>query len=95
MSPSGATVYGFDGDALWLAAARAQWTSQEGRVSLRLLGFVDVTSPSAVIKPAFRLSGHDRFAVELGVAIFEGPPGSLGGLADRNDQVLLTAEYGL
>jgi hypothetical protein len=93
--PSNRSVFQFDGDQLTVVGTRMSWTPRRGPVTLRLLGFVDVTSPSYAIKPALRLSGHDNLSLELAAAIYGGPAGSFGGLADRNDEVLLTVQYGL
>lgn len=92
--PAGERVYRYDGAHLVTVGSQIDWRA--GRlITLRMLGFVDVTSPSYLVMPAIRLSGHDNLAAELAVGLYGGPPNSLGGSFGRNDEVVLTIEYGL
>jgi len=93
--PVGREVFQMDGDQLYLVASRFSWTPKNGPVTLRFLGFVDVTSPSYAVMPAIALSGHDNLSVEIAAMVFGGPEGSYGGVSDRNDEILLTVQYGL
>ena len=93
--PAGLEVFRFDQDRLYTIGSRVAWSTGRGTFQLRFLGFVDVTSPSYAIKPALRLSGHDHLSIEIAVGVYGGPANSLGGTQDRNDEVLLTVEYGL
>ncbi len=93
--PSDRTVYQYNGDRLTLLGGRMQWTPRSGPVSFNFLGFVDIDSPSYILKPGVRLSGHDNLSVEIAAAFYGGPAGSFGGDASRNDEVMLTVQYGL
>jgi hypothetical protein len=93
--PEGREVYGMDGAKLYVVATRIAWKPTGGMLSLRLLGFLDVTSPSYAVKPAVRLSGHDHLSIEIALGLYGGPAGSMGGLLARNDEVILTVQYGL
>jgi len=93
--PEGLAAFQMDGDRLWLTGTRIEWSPRALPLSLRLLSFVDLTSPSYIVRPALRLSGHDNLAVEVGVGIYGGPPGSWGGAADRNDELTITVQYAL
>ena len=94
--PDGRSVYQMSGDHLDLVGTRVQWTPTRGSpFSMRLLGFVDVDGPSYAIKPALGLSGHDNLSLEIAATFFGGPEGSYGGVADRNDEILFTVQYGL
>ncbi len=93
--PAGRQVFQMDGDQLYLVGSRFSWSPRNSPVSFRFLGFLDVTSPSYAVAPAIALSGHDNLSVEIAANIFGGPAGSYGGVADHNDEVLLTVQYGL
>lgn len=93
--PAERDVYQMDHDRLWLIGGRFTWTPRAGPVELGFLGFVDPTSPSYALRPSVRLSGHDNLSVEIAATLFGGPSTSYGGIADRNDEVLLTFQYGL
>jgi hypothetical protein len=93
--PADRSVFGMTGDHLTLLGSSITWTPQNGPLTLSLLGFVDVESPSYAIKPAVKMSGHDHQSVEIAAAIFGGPEGSFGGLPDGADEVSVTIQYGL
>jgi hypothetical protein len=94
--PDDRAVYQLDGDELLVFGTRVQWAPGAGPLSLRLLGFVDTRSePSYAIRPALRLSGHDHLSVEVAAILYGGPETSLGGIQSHNDQIVLTAQYGL
>jgi hypothetical protein len=93
--PADRAVFQMDGDQLWLVGGRMEWSPWSDLISLRFLGFVDVTSPSYALRPAIRLSGHDNLSAELALTLYGGDPGTFGGIADRNDAALLTVQYGL
>jgi len=93
--PAGQTVFQMDGDQLFLVATRVEWRAARLPVSVRLTGFVDLSSPSYAVGPALAYQGSDRVSVELSAALFGGPAGTLGGLADHNDEVAMTVRYGL
>ncbi len=93
--PDGLDVYQYQHDRLTLVAGRLEWTPKNGPVTLRFLGIVNVGSPSYALRPAIRLSGHDNLSVEIAAALYGGPEGSYGGVADRNDEIIITAQYGL
>lgn len=93
--PADRTVYQMDHDRMWLIGGRVSWNPGSGPVQLGFLGFVDPLSPSYALRPSMRLSGHDNLSVEIAAVLFGGPGTSYGGIADRNDEVLLTIQYGL
>ncbi len=93
--PMGQSVYQMSGDQLNLLGTRFAWTPKNGPFSLRLIGFLDIDSPSYAVKPALGLSGHDNLSLEIAATFFGGPQGSYGGVADRNDEILFTVQYGL
>jgi len=93
--PSGLDVFQLQHDHLDLVAGRLEWTPFAGPVTLRFLGFLDVGSPSYAIAPALRFSGHDNLSLEIAANLYGGPQGSFGGIADDNDEVLFTVQYGL
>lgn len=93
--PDALDVYQYQHDRLTLVAGRLEWNPKNGPVTLRFLGLVDVGSPSYALRPAIRLSGHDNLSVEIAAALYGGPQGSYGGVADRNDEIILTFQYGL
>jgi hypothetical protein len=93
--PSDRIVYQMDGDELYMTAGLIDWNPRNGALSFRVLGFFDVTQQSYAIKPALRLSGHDNLSVEIGAGLYGGPAGTFGGVADRNDEVIVTFQYGL
>ncbi len=94
--PAGADVYQMHGASAYLAAARIDWRPAASAISMSLLSFVDVaTTPSYAVRPAIRFSGHDHISLEAAAILYEGPPDTLAGAADRNDEVVLTVELGL
>lgn len=93
--PSDRTVYQMDGDELYMTAGLIDWNPRNGALTLRVLGFFDVTQQSYAVKPAIRLSGHDNLSLEIAAGIYGGPAGTFGGVADRNDEVIVTFQYGL
>ena len=93
--PSDRNVYQMDGDELYMAAGLVDWTPRNGSVTLRFLGFVDVTQRSYAVRPAIRMSGHDNLSMEIAAGIYGGPAGTFGGVADRNDEIMVTFQYGL
>jgi hypothetical protein len=93
--PAGSGVYQLDGDELWLVATQLSWTPNKSKVNLRLLGFVDVSLGSYALRPAVRIIGGDHLSVELAAGLYGGPAASFGGVADRNDEIVLTVQYGL
>jgi len=93
--PDALDVYQYQHDRLTLVAGRLEWNPKNGPVTLRFLGLVDVGSPSYALRPAIRLSGHDNLSVEIAAALYGGPQGSYDGVADRNDEIILTFQYGL
>ncbi len=93
--PSDQAVFQFDRDQLWMVAARLEWHAQKLPLSARFTGFVDLSSPSFALGPALSYQGSDRVSVELSASLYGGPAGSLGGLADHNDEVAMTVRYGL
>ena len=93
--PADRNVFGMSGDHLALVGTSVTWTPNNGPLTLSVLGFVDVESPSYAVKPAVKMSGHDHLSVEIAAAIFGGPEGSFGGLPDGADEVSITVQYGL
>jgi hypothetical protein len=93
--PADRNVFGMSGDHLALIGTSVTWTPNNGPLTLSVLGFVDVESPSYAVKPAVKMSGHDHLSVEIAAAIFGGPEGSFGGLPDGADEVSITIQYGL
>lgn len=93
--PDDRDVFQYDHDQLNLVASRLEWTPARGPITLRFLGIVDPIGSSYALRPAIRLSGHDNLSLEIAGTVFGGPVGSYGGVATRNDEVMLTAQYGL
>jgi hypothetical protein len=89
-------VYQLDGDTQLLLASQVIWSGRSRLVSFRVLGFVALAgAPSYGLRPAIRMSGHDRLWVELAGTLYGGPPASLGGVQANNDELQIVVQYGL
>lgn len=93
--PADRDVFQYDHDQLNLIASRLSWNPSAGPVTLRFLGTVDPVGASYALRPAIALSGHDHLSLEIAATVFGGPAGSYAGVADGNDEVMITARYGL